>query len=400
MATATVTEPQITFETLLGRLEEITPIIEKHRDEAEESLRLSEPVVTAMKEAGLFRLYLPRSLGGLEVDPVTHFRISERVARIDCAASWVMGIANSFAFVASYLQDEGTAMMFGSDPNALACGTLNSIGKASPVDGGYRFSSRAPFNSGSRFSDWCLMQGEVQRDAPKEDAEPHLIGLFCPLKDAEIIDNWDVSGLRGTASNDIQVNDLLIPSALTFSLETLGQPSTNPHYGGALYRMPVCNLPPSTGVPPGLGALREALDWVSDLAQNKTPFASSSKLRERSIAQINYGKALGLYRASYALTETTIERVWSKVVSGEAASAEDKADFFLPAAQASNMIAEGVKLTASVAGSTWIRKGNPVERAVRDVEVLRNHAYLCESRFGTATQVYWGLDPDFAFITI
>jgi 3-hydroxy-9,10-secoandrosta-1,3,5(10)-triene-9,17-dione monooxygenase len=311
-----------------------------------------------------------------------------------------MGIVNSFAFVASYLPEEGTAMMFGSELNALACGTLNSIGKASPVDGGYRFSSRAPFNSGSRFSEWCLMQGEVQREETGEDEEPELIGLFCPLKDAEIIDNWDVSGLRGTASNDVQVNDLLIPSALTFSLKALGQLSTNPHYSGALYRMPLCNLAPSTGVAPGLGALRAALDWVSDLAQNKTPFASSSKLRERSIAQINYGKALGLYRASYASVDTAIERVWSKVSSGGTATAEDRADFFLASAQALDMIAEGVKLTASVAGSTWIRKGNPVERAIRDVEVLRNHAYLCESRFGTATQVYWGLDPDFAFATI
>ena len=290
--------------------------------------------------------------------------------------------------------------MFGADSNTLACGSLNSVGKAVPVDGGYRFTSRSPFNSGCRFSDWCLMQGEVQRNEPAGDGKPELIGLFCPLKDAEIIDNWDVVGMRGTASNDVRVEDLVIPKALTFSLEALGKPSVNPHYGGDLYRSPVCTLVLSTGLAPVLGTLGAALDWVSDLAQNKTPFSSSSKLRARSIAQINYGKALGLYRASYVLIENTIERVWSKICAGETASKEDKADLFLASAQAADMISEGIRRAAAVAGTTWIRKGNPVERAVRDIEVMRHHAYVSESRFGTVAQVYWGLEPDFSFITI
>ena len=378
----------------------ITPVLERHRDEAEETARLSDPAVEALKEAGFLRLYLPRSFGGLEVDPLTHFRIAERVARVDYAASWEMGIANSMAFIAQYLPEEGTETMFGAGPNALACGSLNSVGKAFPVEGGYRFTSRAPFNSGCRFSDWCLMQGQVQRNKTGDDEEPELIGLFCPLKDAEIIDNWDVVGMRGTASNDVRVEDLIVPKAQTFSLEALGKPSPNPHYRGDLYRSPVCTLVPSTGLGPVLGTLGAAIDWVSDLAQNKTPFSSSTKLRERSIAQINYGKALGLYRASYVLLETTIERVWSKICAGETASTEDKADFFLAGAQAADMISEGIRHAASVAGTTWIRKGNPVERAVRDIEVMRHHAYVNENRFGTVAQAYWGLEPDFFFISI
>ena len=107
MAISAAIEAPVTFETLLGRLEEITPVLDRHRDEAEETARLSDPTVEALKEAGFLRLYLPRSLGGLEVDPPTHFRIAERVARVDYAASWEIGIANSMAFIAQYLPQKG-----------------------------------------------------------------------------------------------------------------------------------------------------------------------------------------------------------------------------------------------------------------------------------------------------
>ena len=399
MALPAATEVPVTLETLLDRLERITPIIEKHRDEAEQQGRLSDPVVEALKEAGFLRLYLPRSYGGLEVDPVTLFRLTERISRLDSAVGWQIGISNSTVFITSCLSEAGTDGIFGTDSNALVCGSLNSMGKALPEGDGYRFSSRAPFNSGCRFSDWCLMQGQIQRDDAPSDAEPETIALFCPMKEAEIIDNWDVIGMCGTASNDVRVEGLAVPEVLTFPLERLGTPAQNPHFQGDLYRMPVCHNVPLVFVPV-LGALGAALDWVSDLAQNKTPIFTSSKLRHRSIAQINYGKALGRYRASYVLIETSQRRIWSQAATGQTITSEDKADLYLSAVQAMEMITDGIRLAASVAGTSGIRKGNPLERALRDVEVLRHHGYVNEGRYGTVAQVHWGLEPDFRFISI
>ncbi len=399
MALPAATEAPVTTETLLGRLEEIKPIIEKHRDEAEENGRLSGPVAEALKEAGFLRLYVARSYGGLEIDPITFFRVTERISRLDASVGWLIANGNALAYITSHLSEAGTDAIFGSDPNATVCGSLNSMGKAIAENGGYRFSSQAPFNTGCSFADWCMMQGQVHRDDAPSDAEPEMIALFCPMKDAEIIDNWDVIGMRATASNDVRVKDALVPESLTFPLETLGKPRKNPHFQGDLYRMPVSHNVP-IHLLPVLGALRAALDWVSDLAQNKTPIFTSSKLRHRSIAQINYAKALGRYRASYALLEASLRSVWEKVRAGQAVTSEDKAEFFLSGAQANEMIADGIRLAASVAGTSWIRKGNPLERAMRDIEVLHQHAYMNESRFGTVAQVLWGLEPDFGFISI
>ena len=399
MALPATTEAPVTLDTLLASLEEITPIIEKHRDEAEENRRLSDPVVGALKEAGFLRLYLPRSYGGLEVDPIALFHLTERISRLDASVGWLIANGNALAYVTSHLSEAGTDAIFGSDPNATVCGSLNSMGKAIAENGGYRFSSQSPFNTGCSFSDWCLMQGQVDRDDGPSDAEPEMIALFCPMKDAEIIDNWDVIGMCATASNDVRVKDASVPESLTFPLETLGKPRKNPHFQGDLYRMPVSHNVPFALLPV-LGALRAALDWVSDLAQNKTPIFTFSKLRHRSIAQINYAKALGRYRASHALLEASLRSVWAKVRAGQTITSEDKAGFFLSAAQANEMITDGIRLAALVAGTSWIRKGNPLERAMRDIEVMHHHAYMNEGRFGTVSQVLWGLEPDFAFISI
>ena len=400
MATTSASENSATLNSLLEQLEEIRPILEQERDEGERLGRLTDKTVATLKRVGFLRLYQPKSYGGLEVDPVSCFQLIERVSRIDTNAGWQMGISNSVTHIACARWPEAvTDTIFGDDPDALICGSLNSMGKAVPEGDGYRFTSQAPFNSGCRFSDWCMMQGRVERDSVNEDEGPQIIAVCCSMKDAEIIDNWDVVGMRATGSNDVRVQDVFVPGAWQFSIESLGGPPTNSRYDSDLFRMPLCHHVP-LAFATVLGALGASLRWVADLAQNKIPIFATSKLRTRSIAQIDYGKALGRYRAAQVLMESALERVWAKIQAGQEATPEDKAEIYLSAVQGMEMIADGIRLAASVAGTSWIRKGNPLERAVRDVEVLRHHAYINEGRYGTVAQVHWGMEPDFGFIAV
>lgn len=399
MAATTITETPVTPEILCERLEAIRPVIEGGRDEAEESGRITEPVVEALKDAGFLRMALPRSYGGLETDPVTVFRIVEKISRIDCSVGWEVTIANALAQIAAKLPEDGTDAIFGADRDAIGCGSLNSMGKAVPDGDGYRLTAQAPFNSGCRFADWCMMQGEVERPGEPEDAEPEIRAFFCRMAQAEVIDNWDVVGMRGTASNDVRVEDVFVPTTLTFPVTALGEPSLNPHFQGPAFLMPLCHQVP-IAFTTLLGSLGAALEWVSDLAQNKTPIFTSSKLRHRPIAQIDFGKALGRYRAAFVLIETTMEKHWERVSQGGSVDAAGREEIYLAGVQAVELITEGVRFLASVAGTSWIRKDNPLERALRDVEVLRHHAYCNESRFGTVTQSHWGLEPDFPYINL
>jgi hypothetical protein len=76
-----------------------------------------------------------------------------------------------------------------------------------------------------------------------------------------------------------------------------------------------------------------------------------------------------------------------------------RADITLAGAHGVQAAREVVRLVASVAGMNAVRAG-VLERAIRDVEVLAQHAYSSEERFETVERVYLGLMPDFPFVGV
>ena len=138
----------VTADVLLDKVKEIAPIIRTHAAEAEAQRRLSRPVVDAMLQAGLYSMARPKVFGGLEVDPLTMFRVIEEVARHDSAAGWNVQIAAATNCNMAWLPDEGAAEILKSHSNTIIAGSFTPGPRAMPVDGGYRLSGRCPFFSG------------------------------------------------------------------------------------------------------------------------------------------------------------------------------------------------------------------------------------------------------------
>ena len=134
------------LDRLLDTVRALTPLIRAQADAAEQQRRLPQPVVTALAEAGLFRMYTPQTLGGLEVAPLTFYRVLEALARIDASTAWCVWIASGNpVYVGRCLADESAAAVFGRDPQVATAGVVAPYGRAVVQDGGYLVSGRWPY---------------------------------------------------------------------------------------------------------------------------------------------------------------------------------------------------------------------------------------------------------------
>jgi indole-3-acetate monooxygenase len=384
-------EPDI---SLLDAAREIAPIIRAHSEEAERERRLSQPVLRALQETGLLRMTTPRSLGGLETDPVTRALVVEEIGRHDSAAAWTLENPLDWAFNCCRLPDEGAEEIYSGGADILIAGQFGRPLHATSTDGGYRISGRAPFVSNCYDADWMLSTVLVDEDSAAGEPEERMV--YFPRKECEIIDTWDVMGMRGTGSNDISVTDVYVPKSRTFAMVPDFQPGS--HYQGPLYRLPLAGVL-ATGIPtPMLGVARQALDEVTDLARAKTPVASSSPLKERASAQVQLGRAEAILRSGRLLLLDGLSEAWRRCVDGETHALEQKADLLLAMAHAMSSAVQAVDLACSIAGTSAFRATNPLERCFRDVQTMRHHVWASEQGYGTFGQVYLGVRPDFPVV--
>jgi alkylation response protein AidB-like acyl-CoA dehydrogenase len=382
-------------EQLLAAAREIGPLIRKHADEAEQERRLSKPVLEALRETGLLKMATPKSLGGLESDPITRALVVEEVGRHDSAAGWTLENPVDWAFFCSRLPDEGAEEIYANGGGAVIAAQFGRPLGAATENGGYRVSGRAPFVSNCHDADWISCTAVVDADS-HPDGEPEMRMVYFPADKCQIIDTWYTMGMRGTGSNDIEVKDVFVPKARTFPMQPEYEPGS--HYRGPLYRMPIVGAA-GTGIPtPMLGVARRALDEVTEIALKKNPVTATGLLKERSSAQIQLGQAEAILRSGRLLLLETVGEAWQRCLSGEPHSLEQKADLLLGSTHAMASAVQAVDLAVRIAGTTSIKTSSPLERCFRDIQTMRHHVFASEARYGTCGQVYLGVEPDFGVV--
>jgi alkylation response protein AidB-like acyl-CoA dehydrogenase len=383
---------------LLATARTLGPLIRERADEAERARRLSREVLGALAESGLFRLLLPRELGGMEVDPVTCSLIVEEIARFDSAAGWTLQAGNVGAWWAARLPTAGAEEIYAGNPSAVMAAAFHPPQRAVETAGGFRITGRGPLASTIHDAEWLFLIAVVMAgDAPRMLGDiPQMIGLVLRAHEVQIVDTWHSLGMRGTDSNDVLMNDVFVPSSRTFPLAPDFEPGA--HHGGPLYRMPGIAAAGFAIAPVPLAVARGAIDEVRGLAQRKMSFGYNKPLRERAIAQVAVARAEAMLRAARLLFYDALDTAWERTAAGQRSTLEQKADLLLAGAHAATTSAKVVDLMHRVAGTSGIYTKSPLERHFRDAQTLRHHGFLSESRFEAVGQVYLGVAPEFAMV--
>jgi alkylation response protein AidB-like acyl-CoA dehydrogenase len=363
---------------LVAKAISLGPLLREAGPRIERERRLPADVVDALAGGGFFRMLVPKSAGGLEVAPRTMLEVIEAVSRADSAAGWCVMVGATSGLAAAFLPADTAREMFAS-PSNVACGVFAPMGKGVHEDGGYRLDGRWSFASGCEHSLFRLVGFAVDGDRPE------IRQAVLRAGDTDVIDTWDVSGLRGTGSHDLVVKSVHVDARWTVSL------TGAPRETGALYRFPVFGLLALGVSAVTLGIARTAIDAFVELAASKKPMGGARTLRERELVQVEIARAEASLRAARALVLSTVDEVSQRVETGEAMTIVDKASLRLAASQAASLAAQSVDIVQRLAGSTSIYEAHPFARFHRDVHVATQHAMIGDGTLALAGRVLLGL---------
>ncbi len=273
----------------LDAARELAPKIRSCADEIEAERELPRPLFEALADAGLFRLALPRSLGGAELDLPTYIQVIEELGKADASTGWIVNQGGIFATYAARMPLHVARAIWVDTPRAVVANTPAATARAVVVPGGYRVTGRQGFSTGCRHASWVAAHAQVFEDGRlrlEADGQPEARYIFVAVADAELLDTWRVRGMRGTGTHHFAVNDVFVPAERSVLSATAPLRETGP-----LYRIPRTLLFASGDAAVALGMSRSCLDTFFDLAGVKTPRATPGLLRDQPMVQMHVGQA-------------------------------------------------------------------------------------------------------------
>lgn len=386
------------YAPVLEKVKELEPILRQYSSEAEKIRRLPEPVLEAMKSAGLFGIWKPKALGGLEVDPVTGMQVFEQLAKYDSAAGWNLQLTAGIDIILQWFSDEGMEEVFASDEEVIVAGTWHPPGQANRVKGGYEISGHWNISSGCQYANWfflnaiLLENGEMQL---YEDGSPKVNFFIFPADKGQVIDCWDMMGMRGTGSHDIVVEKVFVPDHRTVPMAPIEIPNSRA-FSQPLYNNSVWYAIAALAAP-ALGIAQAALDEASELIKNKIPNFTQAALQQGTVTQMQLGKAATILGAGRAYFYEAVKETWATAQKGHRINMEQKMKMQLATINAAQSAAKCVNLIYEIAGLTGPRKSSRFEKHFRDVNTITQHAFLSTSRYQAVGQLMLGLEPDWGF---
>jgi alkylation response protein AidB-like acyl-CoA dehydrogenase len=370
----------------------LAPRIRERADEIERERRLPTTLVRTLAQAGVFRMLVPAELGGFEVDPSTMVGCLAEIARADGSAGWCAMIGATTGVIGAYLPAAVGREIYGTDPEVVTGGVFHPRGVARAEGAAYRLTGRWPFASGCQHCAW-LLGGAIVRDGDRPRLQPsgapETRQMVFPASEAEVIDTWSVSGLRGSGSHDIAVKDILVPRERTVSLTT-----DRPRIVTPLYAFPVFGLLALGIAAVALGIAERAIEELVALAGGKIPTGGRRPIALRSAVQTDVARAQGLVRAARALLLDSIGEAWRSARAGDAIRLEERALVRLAATHATRSCAEAVDLMYEAGGGSSIYEGCALQRLFRDVHVATQHVMVAPPTLELVGRVLLGAPGD------
>jgi 3-hydroxy-9,10-secoandrosta-1,3,5(10)-triene-9,17-dione monooxygenase len=362
------------YTTMIGRADALVPQLRDRAPRTEELRRLPPETERDLQEAGLFRILQPKRVGGSELDYVALVDCADALGQGDASVAWNFANLASHHWMLGMFDKRAQDLVWNKDANALiASSFVFPAGRARKVDGGYVLRGNWPLSSGVDSSEWNMLASVVSSEDEADGIEYRI--FLLNRRDYQINDIWNATGLRGTGSNDVEVEDAFVAEPMTLAVSDLdGGPTpgseVNPN---ALYALPVFSLFPYVLSGVALGNAQACLDDYVDIARHRASTYNRAKIGDLQSTQIKIAEASAKIDAARLIMRSTCIEAMADARRGHVPDTAAKTRLRRDGAYSVNLCTEAVSLLFAASGARGLYTTGALQRQFRDAHAINSH---------------------------
>jgi 3-hydroxy-9,10-secoandrosta-1,3,5(10)-triene-9,17-dione monooxygenase len=382
---------------VMERIEKMADFLREQSPESERLGKLTDATAQRLRESGVIRLLQPKEFGGYEAHPAEFFEAVLKVGSFCGSAGWVAGVVGVHPWQLGQLPIEVQRELWGDDPDTWIASPYAPFGRARPVEGGYLFSGRWPFSSGTDHCDWVILGGLVTDENGEVDRRPGNERHFLlPRGDYTIHhDSWEVLGLKGTGSKDVSVKDVFVPEYRVIDPKGFADGTQARSVGrdNPIYHVPFGSIFPAAISCATLAMAEGALAAYVELTRGRvTVIGNVTKTDPHHLRE------LGEASADIEIGRRVFIDDWKRMVD---AAAKGRVPDALRLETRRNQVravrraVDAVDRLFAIAGGNSLRLDQPLQRFWRDLHAGMNHiCNVAEPVYDSYGKHTFGLEPN------
>lgn len=362
------------YAAMIARTRALVPRLRERAARTEELRHLPTETEKDLHDAGLFSMLQPKRIGGAELDYVALVDCAELLGMADASVAWNLANLASHHWMLGMFAQKAQDLVWDRDPDALiASSFIFPAGRATRVEGGYRLHGSWPFSSGVASCEWNMLASVVYSDDEADGIEYRI--FLLPKGDYKVLDTWNVAGLRGTGSCDVEVRDAFVPDFMTVAVGDLaGGPTpgskVNPN---PLYALPVFSLFPYVLSGVALGNAQVCLDDYAEVARHRISTYNRAKLSDFQSTQIKIAEASAKIDAARLIMRSACVNAMEDARRGRIPDMATKTRYRRDGAFSVNLCTDAVSMLFAASGARGLFTTGVLQRQFRDAHAINSH---------------------------
>jgi 3-hydroxy-9,10-secoandrosta-1,3,5(10)-triene-9,17-dione monooxygenase len=355
---------------LVERAAALRPLLEANQAAGDRERRLTDEAMAALDDAGVFRMFVPSSLGGTESGLRTAVDATAELAKGDPSASWLVMILGAGDWLAGLYPEDVQREIYADGPDTRVCTVLTPRSKAQRVDGGWRLTGEWFPSSGCLYAKWALL------GFPFAEQENGLAAV--PVSDLQIKDTWFTVGMRATGSNLLAGQDIFVPDRRVLRMRH-AITGDIPNQSGEIARYRSALVPTllTYMISTYLGIASAALDFVVSQADKRgVSFTSYQRQSDSTAFQLAVADASAKIDVARMLAYSCADTVDGHAVAGTHPDYLTRARLRLHASHAVRQCSEAVDVLVSAHGASALSESSPLSVYMRDMHTASRHAMI------------------------